>query len=107
MEKIRLSDAIEKGSRLRGKSIGALFEDNRSCALGAAYEYVFDRLTRKMLKYSNEERMYSKICSYWPKLQEGSCCKKRINLGDHIVLMNDDMGFTRLQIAEHLRAKGF
>lgn len=107
MKKIKLSDAIERGGRLRGKNTGELFKDNKSCALGAAYEYVFDKLTPAMLEYSDEDKMYFKLRGYWPELKGRCGCTYEPSLENHIITMNDDYGFTRLQIAQHLRARGF
>ena len=40
LETIKLSEAIREGAKLRPQCYGAFFRNGRSCALGAAYEYL-------------------------------------------------------------------
>jgi hypothetical protein len=116
-----LAKAIRLGAQRRPQCFGSYFDERGgSCALGAAYDgmYELPRQAREPgeIVPRNLERLFHcledvvKRCPEKDGLQAGEAvhaaahanCRKRLPLGAMIVHLNDDHGWTREQIAEWL-----
>src|SRR5687767_10987425 len=118
-----LAKAIRLGSARRPQCFGSYFDERGgSCALGAAYDGMYDlpRQAREPgeIVPRHLERLFHcledivKRCpeAAEPSLPEGlrgaaaaeMSCRKRLPLGAMIVHLNDDHGWTRERIAEWL-----
>lgn len=94
--KLKLSDAIRIGAKLRPQCECELFADGGSCALGAAYEGITGQTC--------ESHEYSRVINAFPALRRVSGGGMN-NLGFSISSRNDS-GETREQIADWLESQG-
>jgi len=106
-----LAKAIRLGAARRPQCFGSYFDERGgSCALGAAYDgmYELPRQAREPgeIVPRNLERLFhclEDVVKRCPEKTEAAVqCKKRLPLGAMIVHLNDDHGWTREQIAEWL-----
>jgi hypothetical protein len=114
-----LAKAIRLGSRRRPQCFGSYFDERGgSCALGAAYDgmYEMPREAREPgeIVPRNLERLFhclEDVVKRCPEPALGDSplaatetghCRKRLPLGAMIVHLNDDHGWTREEIAEWL-----
>lgn len=110
-----LAKAIRLGSMRRPQCFGSYFDERGgSCALGAAYDGMYEMPREKRepgeIVPRNLERLFHcledvvKKCPETIKAIETSevQCRKKLPLGAMIVHLNDDHGWTREQIAEWL-----
>ena len=111
---MKLSKAILEGSKLRKKAEGSLFFENKSCALGAAYEYAFDKLSKKDLigdvDDEHDGHKYIQLSKKFPELDH-TYSSPRYNgrenrLLDIIVELNDTLKWSRQKIARWLMKMG-
>jgi hypothetical protein len=107
-----LAKAIRLGAARRPQCFGSYFDERGgSCALGAAYDgmYEMPREAREPGEVvpRNLERLFHcledvvKQCPEKAEAAEANC-RKRLPLGAMIVHLNDDHGWTREHIAEWL-----
>ena len=110
-----LAKAIRLGSLRRPQCFGSYFDERGgSCALGAAYDGMYEMPREKRepgeIVPRNLERLFHcledvvKKCPetiHTPEASEVQC-RKKLPLGAMIVHLNDDHGWTREQIAEWL-----
>jgi hypothetical protein len=118
-----LARAIRLGAARRPQCFGSYFDERGgSCALGAAYDGMYEMprqaRARGEMVPRNLERLFHcledivKQCPASPaadaagglSAEGGVACRKRLPLGAMIVHLNDDHGWTREQIAEWLSA---
>ena len=105
-----LAKAIRLGAARRPQCFGSYFDERGgSCALGAAYDgmYELPRQAREPgeIVPRHLERLFTcleDVVKRCPEKAEGAACRKRLPLGAMIVHLNDDHGWTREQIAEWL-----
>lgn len=105
-----LAKAIRLGAARRPQCFGSYFDERGgSCALGAAYDgmYELPRQAREPgeIVPRHLERLFhclEDVVKRCPERIEGAACRKRLPLGAMIVHLNDDHGWTREQIAEWL-----
>ena len=105
-----LAKAIRLGAARRPQCFGSYFDERGgSCALGAAYDgmYELPRQAREPgeIVPRHLERLFTcleDVVKRCPEKAEGASCRKRLPLGAMIVHLNDDHGWTREQIAEWL-----
>ena len=105
-----LAKAIRLGAARRPQCFGSYFDERGgSCALGAAYDgmYELPRQAREPgeIVPRHLERLFhclEDVVKRCPERIEGTACRKRLPLGAMIVHLNDDHGWTREQIAEWL-----
>ena len=100
-----LAKAIRLGSARRPQCFGSYFDERGgSCALGAAYDgmYEMPRESREPgeIVPRNLERLFHCLEDVVKQCPE--VCRKRLPLGAMIVHLNDDHGWTREHIAEWL-----
>lgn len=100
-----LAKAIRLGSARRPQCFGSYFDERGgSCALGAAYDgmYEMPRESREPgeIVPRNLERLFHCLEDVVKQCPEE--CRKRLPLGAMIVHLNDDHGWTREHIAEWL-----
>lgn len=106
-----LARAIRLGAARRPQCFGSYFDERGgSCALGAAYDGMYE-LPRQE-KQEGEiiprhlERLFhclEDVVKRCPEMSAAdAACRKRLPLGAMIVHLNDDHGWTREQIAEWL-----
>jgi hypothetical protein len=107
-----LAKAIRLGAARRPQCFGSYFDERGgSCALGAAYDGMYEMPREKRepgeVVPRNLERLFHcledivKQCPIRPNVGEAAC-RKRLPLGAMIVHLNDDHGWTREHIAEWL-----
>ena len=107
-----LAQAIRLGAARRPQCFGSYFDERGgSCALGAAYDGMYE-LPRQEKEQGeivprHLERLFhclEDVVKRCPETGETADvhCKKRLPLGAMIVHLNDDHGWTREQIAEWL-----
>lgn len=110
-----LAKAIRLGSMRRPQCFGSYFDERGgSCALGAAYDGMYEMPREKRepgeIVPRNLERLFHcledvvKKCPETIRAPAASevQCRKKLPLGAMIVHLNDDHGWTREQIAEWL-----
>ena len=105
-----LARAIRLGAARRPQCFGSYFDERGgSCALGAAYDgmYEMPREAREPgeIVPRNLERLFhclEDVVKQCPERPGEVACRKRLPLGAMIVHLNDDHGWTREQIAEWL-----
>ena len=107
-----LAKAIRLGAARRPQCFGSYFDERGgSCALGAAYDgmYELPRQAREPgeIVPRHLERLFhclEDIVKRCPEKEAGAevTCRKRLPLGAMIVHLNDDHGWTRERIAEWL-----
>lgn len=90
---MKLSEAIRLGSMLRPQAFGAMYENNGSCAYGAAYEAIGARFTSKP------------AIDIWPWLANTltcPCCGISEQYGASVISdhLNDDHKWPRERIAD-------
>ena len=95
---LKLSEAIRIGARIRPQGFFALFEEGRSCALGAAYEAV--------TAATCDPHDYIAVDQAFGRLLYGTWLG-RVTLLDTVASMNDRERLTREQIADWLEARGY
>ena len=106
----QLATAIRLGAARRPQCFGSYFDERGgSCALGAAYDgmYELPRQAREPgeIVPRHLERLFhclEDVVKRCPEVANGVSCRKRLPLGAMIVHLNDDHGWTREQIAEWL-----
>lgn len=106
-----LARAIRLGAARRPQCFGSYFDERGgSCALGAAYDGMYE-LPRQEKEQGeivprHLERLFHCLEDVVKRCPEMSAaeqaCRKRLPLGAMIVHLNDDHGWTREQIAEWL-----
>ena len=111
---MKLSKAILEGSKLRKKTMGSLFYENKSCALGAAYEYAFGKLSKKDLmgdingEYNSPK--YKRLRKKFPELDyeygHPKHDDRKDRLLDIITQLNDEFKWSRKNIARWLMKMG-
>ena len=100
---MKLSTAILKGCKIRRKTSAQLFEDNKSCALGAAYEGVTGKyngggeLTLLRKKFPILRRVAPKSSKSWGYSE---------TIEEIIISRNDTLGWSREKIARWLKKLG-
>lgn len=108
-----LAKAIRLGSLRRPQCFGSYFDERGgSCALGAAYDGMYEMPREKRepgeIVPRNLERLFhclEDVVKKCPEMIEATPavqCRKKLPLGAMIVHLNDDHGWTREQIAEWL-----
>lgn len=107
-----LAKAIRLGSMRRPQCFGSYFDERGgSCALGAAYDGMYEMPREKRepgeIVPRNLERLFHCLEDVVKKCPETVVapevqCRKKLPLGAMIVHLNDDHGWTREQIAEWL-----
>jgi hypothetical protein len=112
LDQQELAKAIRLGSARRPQCFGSYFDERGgSCALGAAYDgmYEMPREAREPgeIVPRNLERLFhclEDVVKKCPEKIDASevQCRKRLPLGAMIVHLNDDHGWSREQIAEWL-----
>jgi hypothetical protein len=100
-----LAKAIRLGAARRPQCFGSYFDERGgSCALGAAYDgmYELPRQAREPGEVvpRHLERLFHCLEDIVKRCPES--CRKRLPLGAMIVHLNDDHGWTRERIAEWL-----
>lgn len=108
---LKLSEAIRIGAKIRGQCKTFPFNQDRSCALGAAYEAVYGAPdgadgTLHMSDVS------APILAAFPFLNSPSVLMrdgpmKSDRLMDDVWRLNDQLGKSREQIADWLEAQGY
>ena len=93
---LKLSEAMRIGATLRPKGRIDLFYDGKSCALGAAFEGA----TGRTCNCNN----YDAVRDVFPVLKKNY---GRGNLMKEIYDRNDNLGYTREQIADWLESQGY
>lgn len=108
-----LAKAIRLGAARRPQCFGSYFDERGgSCALGAAYDGMYE-LPRQEKEQGeivprHLERLFhclEDVVKRCPEMALGEpevTCRKKLPLGAMIVHLNDDHGWTREQIAEWL-----
>jgi hypothetical protein len=106
-----LARAIRLGAARRPQCFGSYFDERGgSCALGAAYDGMYE-LPRQEKEQGeiiprHLERLFhclEDVVKRCPEMSAAAqACRKRLPLGAMIVHLNDDHGWTREQIAEWL-----
>lgn len=91
--KLKFSEAIRIGAKLRPQARGFLFLDGRSCALGAAYEGI----GRKPVEYRTAGDYHGQYDVLYERFGYELCNK---------VFKRNDAGDTREQIADWLESQG-
>ena len=97
--KLKLSEAIRIGARLRPQGFGALFRNGESCAWGAAYEAICGYPGHGVFGFSDSHagRMIGNVLSeYFPGIA-----------ADYVYERNDSEHMTREQIADWLESQGY
>ena len=112
LDQRELAKAIRLGSARRPQCFGSYFDERGgSCALGAAYDgmYEMPREAREPgeIVPRNLERLFHCLEDVVKKCPEKIAapevqCRKKLPLGAMIVHLNDDHGWSREQIAEWL-----
>lgn len=92
---LRLSDAIRIGAKLHPQGHSALYENGKTCALGAAFVATFGRVPAPI---GAAEPDYMRLYATYPALRK---------LKRDIWNRNDGYGWTREQIADWVEAQGY
>jgi hypothetical protein len=112
---MKLSEAIERGARLRPQAFGAYFTGNTradacSCVIGAAYEATFAEMS---LAHDGVVNDFERLVARYPLLgrDEKIFCPecagadvKRENLCNLLIHLNDDHKWTREEVAGYVRS---
>lgn len=107
---LKLSGAIRIGAKLRPQAKQYLFENGKSCALGAAYEVVYGYPGDGVLSFpSSHSGMDPKDCAEWlgNRLSRAFPEIRRLPGGVQDVWEKNDHGWTREQIADWLESQGY
>jgi len=102
---MKLSEAILIGAAIRPQAFGDYVKDGRTCALGAAYEALFDRLPPAA--QSEHCRVLSEIAPYGGYNDSANPVSGKAGpICDICVELNDDQLWTREEIATWLAEQG-
>ena len=94
--RLRLSEAIRIGARIRPQCEGSFFEDGRSCAMGAAME-------GSGLPYREMREASQAAVAMFPELFLSGTSYTPLGRS---IFMRNDTGMSREEIADWLQSKG-
>lgn len=101
-QKLKLSEAIRIGARLRPQAIGVFFEDGKSCAIGAAMEAIGVPYTERMGCTGYPPVPQMAVDAFHYILRDG---ERFTDFGVEVHRRND-RGDTRESIADWLAERG-
>ena len=97
---LKLSEAIRIGARMRPQCTAVMFDNGKSCALGAAYEAVYGYPGNGRYGFSSDHN--NKMLEEWLS----NAFSDLSHVEDSIWHLNDSGAMTREQIADWLEAQG-